>query len=187
MNETLKAIENRYSCRDFKPEMLSEEVLQAIAKAAVQAPSAMNRQPWRIVVVKDQELMQEIEQEGLKTLSDMEDKSAYNRIMERGGKLFYGAPSMIVVPIDSAEYASAMLDCGIVCQNIVLAAESLGVGSVICGLLRTAFAKEERAKEWAARLKFPEGYVLGCSVLLGYANTSKQPHEPDIEKIVVLE
>jgi nitroreductase len=184
MNETLSMIANRYSCRDYKSEMPSDEILQAIAEAAIQAPSGVNRQPWRVVIVKNKELMKDLEAEGLSFLANLEDKSTYQRIMDRGGRLFYGAPCMIVVPVESQQ---SMIDCGIVCQNITLAAASLGVASVICGLTGTAFASGLRTEEFSRRLGFPEGYVFGCSVLLGYANTTKAPHEPDKDKIFVIE
>lgn len=186
MNETLKVIANRYSCRDFKNEMIPDDLLQAIAEAGIQAPSAMNRQPWRVIVVKDKELIQDMEAEGLSNLANMEDKSTYHRIMERGGKLFYNAPCMILVPINQAQYEAALLDCGILCQNITLAASSLGIANVICGLTRLAFSGQ-RGEEFSKRLGFPEGYVFGCSVLLGYANTTKAPHAPDQDKIKIID
>lgn len=184
MNETLNVIANRYSCRDYKDEMLSDDILQAIAEAAIQAPSGVNRQAWRVIVVKNKELIQDLESEGLSYLSSIEDKSTYQRIMERGGRLFYGAPCMIVVPIDDNE--QSLIDCGILCQNIALAATSLGIANVICGLTRTAFASGLRAEEFSKRLGFPEGYVFGCSVLLGYAKTTKPPHDPDHNKITFI-
>ncbi len=187
MNETLNVIAKRYACRDYKSELPSDEILQAIAEAAIQAPSGMNRQGWRIIVVKDQQLIKDLESEGMSYLSSLEDKSAYHRIMDRGGKLFYGAPCMIVVAIDPRDFSSAVLDCGIVCENIALAATSLGLGNVICGLTGTAFASSVRGEEFTKRLKFPEGYAYGCSVLLGYANTAKEPHVPDQDKIIVVE
>ncbi len=181
MNETLKVIANRYSCRDFTEEMPSDEILQKIAEAAVQAPSGINRQAWRVIVVKNKELIHDLETEGLSYLASLEDQSTYQRIMERGGRLFYGAPCMIVVPISSEP--EAQLDCGILCQNIALAATSLGLGNVICGLTRTAFEYNHQCEEFSRRLGFPEGYVFGCSVLLGYAKTTKAPHDPDLNKI----
>lgn len=185
MNETLKVIANRYSCRDYRDEMPSDEMLQLIAEAAVQAPSGVNRQAWRVIVVKNKELIRDLESEGLSYLAGLEDKSTYQRIMDRGGRLFYGAPCMIVVPIASEQ--GAQLDCGILCQNIALAATSLGLANVICGLTGTAFASGLRSEEFSRRLGFPEGYVFGCSVLLGYAKTSKEPHEPDKNKILFVE
>ena len=79
MNETLKVIAERYSCRDFKDEMPTDEILQAIAQAAIQAPSGMNRQAWRVIIVKNKELMNDMESEGMPYLAGMEDKSSlYN-------------------------------------------------------------------------------------------------------------
>lgn len=186
MNETLRVIAERYSCRDYKDIMPSDEILQAIANAAIQAPSGMNRQAWRVIVVKNKELIKDMEAEGMSFLSSMEDKSSYNRIMDRGGRLFYGAPCMIVVPIDPAQYAPALVDCGILCQNITLAATSLGLASIMCGFTGMAFASGKRAEEFSKRLGFPEGYAFGCSVLLGYANTTKPPHVPDQDKITFI-
>ncbi|NLV59958.1 MAG: nitroreductase family protein [Clostridiales bacterium] len=183
MNETMQTISRRYSCRDYEDRMPPEEVLQAIAQAAVHAPSAMNRQAWRVIVITDRALMEEMEAEGMSCLAAMEDKSAYNRIMDRGGKLFYGAPCMIVVPIDSTQHNYALTDCGILCQTIALAATSLGIANVICGLAGVIFGSSPRAEEFSKRLGFPEGYTFGCSVLLGYAHTTKPPHEPDQGKI----
>lgn len=187
MNDTLNVIAKRYSCRDYKEEMPSDESLRAIAEAAVQAPSGMNRQGWRVIVVKDKELIHDIEAEGMSCLAGMEDKSAYQRIMDRGGKLFYGAPCMIIIPIDPADKTISLIDCGILCQNITLSAASLGVASVICGFAGLVFAGGPRTEELGKRLSFPEGYVFGCSVLLGYANTTKAPHTPDMDKIIFIE
>jgi nitroreductase len=187
MNETLRVIAQRYSCRDYKNEMPSDELLQAIAQAAIQAPSGMNRQTWRVIVVKDKALMQDMESEGMSYLASMEDKTFYNRIMERGGRLLYGAPCMIVVPIDPKQYAPALIDCGILCQNIALAATSLGIANIMCGFTGLAFASDRRAEEFSKRLGFPDGYAFGCSVLLGYANTTRPPHAPDKDKITFVE
>lgn len=184
MNETLKVIAARYSCRDFKDEMPPEEALRAIADAAIQAPSGMNRQAWRVIVVTNRQLIADMEAEGMSYLAGMEDKSGYNRIMERGGKLFYGAPCMIVVPIDPAQYRPALVDCGILCENIALAATSLGLANLMCGFAGMAFASGLRAEEFSRRLGFPEGYAFGCSVLLGYVNTTRAPHVPDHDKII---
>jgi nitroreductase len=187
MNETQKVIAERYTCRDYRTEMPPDEILQAIAKAAIQAPSGMNRQAWRVIVVKDRDLIREMESEGMNYLAGMEDKYSYNRIMDRGGRLFYGAPCMIVAAIDPAQYGPALIDCGILCQNIALAATSLGIANTMCGFTGLAFASGLRAEEFSKRLRFPEGYAFGCSVLLGYANTTKPPHVPDEDKILFIE
>ncbi len=186
MNETLNVIAKRYSCRDYKDEIPPDDLLKAIAEAAIQAPSGMNRQAWRVIVVKDSALIEDMEAEGMSYLSGMADKSAYDKIMAAGGRLFYGAPCMIVVPINPAQYAPALIDCGILCQNIALAATSLGIANIMCGFTGLAFASGLRAEEFSKRLGFPDGYAFGCSVLLGYANTTRPPHVPDKDKITFI-
>jgi nitroreductase len=183
MNQTLQIIAERYSCRNYTDEMPTDEQLQAIAKAAVQAPSAMNQQPWQIIVVTNKQLLEDMQAEGMRVLSLQSDSSGYNRIMSRGGKLFYNAPCMVVVAIDSRiQHGFEKIDLGIVLQNIALAATSLGLGNVICGFIQLAFAGE-RKEEFKKRLGFSEDFECGAAVLIGYAVNPANPHETDFSKI----
>lgn len=178
MNETLKTIATRYSCRNYTGERIEKEKIDAISLAAVQSPSGMNMQPWEIIVVQDKELLDEMDASVMDMLSKQEDKSFYERIMGRGGKIFYNAPCMYIIAMKN----NAALDCGIVSENIALAASSLGLGNVICGLARFIFDTDKGA-EYKAKL-IPEGYDFGMSVLVGYAteNVGKQ-HEADMSKV----
>jgi nitroreductase len=168
--------------------MPSDENLQTIAEAALAAPSGVNRQLWRVIIVKNKELLDELEIEGMKNIAAFPDKSIYERIMSRGGKVYYNAPCQIVVPIGKVEPSGAELfDCGIVAQNIALAATSLGIDNLICGLIAFAFAGEKR-DYFKKRLGFPDDYEIGISVLLGYAETpGGKPHELDFSKITTIE
>ncbi len=186
MNDTLKTIAERYSCRSYTDEMPTAEELQLIANAAIQAPSGINRQAWRVIIVKNKQLIKEMEAEGMNILSAMPDKTMYDRIMSRGGSLYYNAPSLIMVPINPTDYAGAVLDCGILCQNVALAATSLGLGNVICGLAGLAFAGN-RAAEFKEKLGFPTGFEFGAAILIGHASAATSPHEPDKSKISVIE
>ena len=77
-----------------------------------------------------------------------------------------------------------MLDCGIVSENIALAASSLGIDNLICGLARFSFTGEKGAA-FKRRLRFPDGYEFGMAVLLGTAaSPGGKPHEPDLSKII---
>jgi len=92
-----------------------------------------------------------------------------------------------MVPIAKSEPAGAeLIDCGIISQNIALAATSLGIDNLICGFAGLCFAgnKKEHFKEM---LGFPEGYEFGVSVLLGYADKKSNPHELDFSKVSVIE
>jgi nitroreductase len=185
---TIDAILKRYSCRAFTDKKLSREDIETIALAAVASPSGMNRQHWRIAAVTNPELLAELEAEGMKQLVDLPDKALYERILSRGGKLYYNTPCMFIVPVKAAEPNTAELfDCGIVSENIALAATSLGIDSLICGLAAFSFAgdKKDYFKE---KLGFPEGYDIGIAVLLGYAAVpGGKPHEPDLGKISYIE
>lgn len=185
---TIEAIRTRYSCRAFSGKMPSDEHLGIVAKAAVASPSGVNRQLWRVIVVKNKELLADLEAEGMKNLANAPDKATYDRIMSRGGKLYYNAPCMMVVPIAKAQPAGAELfDCGIVAENIALAATALGMDTLICGLSAFSFSGE-KGVAFAQRLGFPEGYGIGIAVLLGYAeNPGGKPHEPDMDKITWIE
>ena len=181
----MRTIRERFSCRYYKPEPIAPELLAEIALAGAAAPSAHNRQPWHIVVITNPELLKEMDEEALAGLARQEDQANYNYIQKRGGKVFYGAPCLIVVAIDPNYRSAAFLDCGIVGENMVLAAASLGINSVFCGFAYHAF-KNGRGEEFSKRLGFPEGYVFGCSILLGYAEKTKAPHVPDPDKISYL-
>ena len=186
--DTMAAIRTRYSCRAFSDRMPSDNDLATIAEAAAASPSGMNRQFWRIIVVKNKALIDDMEDEGLKNLETLAGKAMYDRIISRGGKLFYNAPCMIVVPVAKAEPVGAELfDCGIVAENIALAATSLGLDNLICGFAAFSFAGA-KGVDFKERLGFPEGYEIGIAVLLGYAaHAGGKPHELDLSKITVIE
>ena len=75
-----------------------------------------------------------------------------------------------------------MLDCGIVSQNIALAAQALGLGNVICGMANIPLSGEKGAG-YKEKIGFPEGWEFGMAVLVGYAAAPGKPHEPDMGKI----
>lgn len=176
MNDVLLSIKERFTCRDFGPEPLTQEQVGALADAALASPSAMNAQPWHIIVVTDKKLIDEMDEYA------MSDKNTpyYGRIMERGGKMFYNAPCVVVIAINDSDWAP--LDAGIVSQNISLAAHSMGLGSCICGMMRIPLGGD-RGKEFVNRLGFPEGMKFGMSVLVGKVNQRKAPHELDTSKV----
>jgi len=180
MNETLKTITERYACRDFADAALTDEQIKALTEAALAAPSAMNLQPWHVIIITDKSLIEELDAEGMKIFAAAEDKSAYERFKSRGGKMFYNAPCMVIAASDGSHYAS--IDCGILIQNIALAAQSLGLGSVICGAPTVLFNSSDGGN-LKKRLQFPDGYGFVISILVGAAKSGKPPHELDISKV----
>lgn len=182
MNEILRAIAQRYSCRAYDGELPGREKLEAIAQAAVQSPSSMNSQPWLVHVITDKAFIEEMDMEGMRILSEAEDNSTYQRFIGRGGKLFYNAPCMFLV----LKKAGTDMDCGIVSENITLAATSLGLGSVICGMAAIPFTGPKSA-DFKQRTEVTGDWEFGIAVLVGTAIGTGTPHVPDVSKIKYIE
>ena len=183
MNEILKGIAERYSCRAYADTPLTEEQIKTVVNAALASPSAMNNQPWHVTVITDKAFIDELDADGLAILAAMEDQTRYNRIMSRGGKMLYNAPCMIIVTNDGSKWAA--IDSGILCQNIALAAHSIGLGNCIVGLGGVPL-QGPRGDEFKKRLKIPEGYEFAIGVLVGTAVSGQDPHELDASKVTYI-
>ena len=185
MNDILKTIAKRYSCRNFTDKTISDADLKAIADAGIQAPSAVNQQKWYFSVVSNKALITEIEAEGMRVLSELPDKSAFERIKSRGGKMFYNAQAVVFIAVQDSENENfkryTNIDLGIAAQNISLAATSLGIDNCHCGMVAFCFSGG-KAAEFKRKLKFPDGYECNYGVLLGYGAAAGTPHAPDKNK-----
>ena len=186
MNETLRVIRDRYSCRAFSDKPVESDLLKAVAQAGIQSPSGMNAQRWHIVVVTDKALIGDLESAGLTQINSLPDKSISERLKSRGGTLFYNAPALIAVAVDAAGADLPLLDCGIAVQNMTIAASSLGLATCICGLASFAFQGGNEGR-FNAKLRFPAGYALGMTILVGYEKAAGKPHEPNPSKITYIE
>ncbi|MDR1712158.1 MAG: nitroreductase family protein [Propionibacteriaceae bacterium] len=181
--DTLEAIRTRYACRNFDGNPIPADTLRAIAEAGLAAPSAMNHQPWLLLVLKDKPLIEELDKAGMDILAAT-DPATHERMMGRGGRLFYGASGMIVILQKTGDTKFTELDCGIVTANLTLAARALGVDSVVCGFAGVVFEGDSGAAN-RERLGFPPGYDFALAVLFGYsAGPAGQPHAIDPSKII---
>ena len=130
MNEVIKNIKTRRSIRKFKPDMPSKELIDAVIEAGLYAPSGMNRQGAIILAVTNKE---------------MRDKLAADngRIMGReGSDPFYGAPVILIVLGDKS-MPLGRYDGSLVMGNMMLAAHSLGLGSIWIHRAREEFETDE--------------------------------------------
>ena len=118
MNETLKVLESRRSCRSFKSDMIKEDELKAILKAGTYAATGMGKQSPIIIAITDKKLRDEIAEENRKI-----------GVWQEGFDPFYGAPVILVVLANKA-VPTYIYDCSLVMGNLMNAAESLGVGSI---------------------------------------------------------
>ena len=117
MNEILTAMKERRSVRHFKPEMPKKEDLDKIVEAGLWAPSGRNSQSAIILAVTDPEVRQELMEANRKVMG-----------MESGDP-FYGAPVIFIV-LRNKEVGTSIYDGSLVMENLMLAAHSLGLGSI---------------------------------------------------------
>ena len=118
MNDTLKILETRRSCRNFKPDMVKKEDLDAILRAGTYAATGMGKQSPIIIAVPDKTMRDEIMKENRKIGGWGEEYDP-----------FYGAPVILIV-LAKKDIVTHVYDGSLVMGNLMNAAESLGVASI---------------------------------------------------------
>ena len=131
MNEVLEAIKNRRSIRRFKPDMIEQEKINQIVEAGLYAASGMNRQPVKILVIKNKEIRDKLSAQKQK-IDGWRD----------GNDPFYGAPVVLVV-IANKDEGTYIYDGSLVMGNLMLAAHAVGIGSCWIHRAKEAFELPE--------------------------------------------
>ena len=167
MNETLKVLETRRSCRNFKPDMISEEELQEIVKAGTYAPTGMGKQSPLIIAVTNKELRDQIAEENRKIGG-----------WKEGFDPFYGAQVLLIVLANKA-CPTYVYDGSLVLGNLMNAAESLGVASIWIHRAKEEF-ESEFGKKILADLGIEGDYEGIGHCALGYAE--EEPKEAAARK-----
>lgn len=167
MNEVLEAIRKRRSVRLFKPEQITRSELDAIINAGLWAPSSHNTQPWHLTVIQDAAMIKQLSDQTKQALrtSGVEQVQKY---ANSDRSLLYDAPTVIVVAGSQGDSFEPIVDCAAAIQNMLVAAESLGIGSCWIGLVRFFFDTDAGKKF----VPLPESYVPYYAVCLGYKQIS---------------
>lgn len=173
-NAVLDTIAARRSHRAYESTPISQEHIDLILKAFLESPSAVNKQPWHISVVRNQELLSEMNEIVRDEMMKRAAADRSPRFADPAFNVFYRAPVVFFISADPA-WRYAALDSGIAVQNIALAAESLGLGSVILGMPRDVFASE-RADEFKKALQFNEGEEFMIAIAVGHPADDKPAH-----------
>lgn len=171
MNSVIEAIKQRRSVRAFEAKPIPRDMLNAVIEAGNEAPSAMNSQPWRFVVVEDMGAKKKLLGAALPKAKAITEKvkdidpDRYEAIKKRYAELpdpvYYSAPAIVFV-IGSGMYSGH--SCPLACENMMLAAHSLGLGScwVGFGAMVTEDAEVRRL------LELKEDDSIFGPILLGY-------------------
>ena len=170
MNPVTDAIKNRSSTRGYTSRPLTQAELNVLLQAGLQSPTAVNRQEVHFTVLRgDHPLLAEIEEEKnrLRALSDLPHN------------FYYEAPTVILLSADRTFRWSAV-DAGIAVQSMALAAESMGLGSLIIGCIYDALHGEKQAYFEKAR-GVPETNEFQIAIAVGHKAVEKTPHTYDAE------
>jgi nitroreductase len=148
MNQPVQeAIRRRRSVREFTGQPVSMELLHKIVAAGIWAPSGLNNQPWRFVLVQN---------EG--TRKKLAAQTTYSHII-------LAAPSLIIVLLDKSAMYNEVKDhqsAGACIQNMLLATEELGLGAVWLGQIL------QNKKEVNTILNLDDNYDLMAVLAIGY-------------------
>ena len=176
-NETIETIMERRSIRKYKPETVARETLEKIMECGINAPNGQNKQSWEVRVVDNPVVMDEIK-------AVMAE--AYGDKVEMAVGCFRGAPVMVFIARD-LNYDFSAYDCGLLAENIMLSAQSLGVGSICLGSPVRFINDNPACAPILERLGFSEGYEFCLCVGLGYADEAPEAKPRMKEKVKFVE
>ena len=158
----LENIAERKSVRKYLNKSVEEDKIDAMVKAGMAAPSGMDRRPWEFVVVTDRE-----------ALDSMAAKLPYAKMLTK-------APLAIVVCGDTTRSSYWYLDCSAATQNVLLAAEALGLGAV----WTAAYPYEDRIDVVRQNTGLPENIVPLCVIPIGYPDGPQKAKDKfDLQRV----
>lgn len=171
-------IMSRRSIRAYKNTAVSRSTLSEILRCGINAPNGMNRQAYEIRVIDSPALIDSI------TAAVVKDNP---KVAERPGfkNIFVNAPCAICIACNK-EYDMSQIDCGLMGQNIILAAWAKGIGSCCLGSTARWLKNSPSARPYLDRMAFSEGYELLYCIALGYPDETPdaKPRRKDMIQFV---
>ena len=169
MNEVIKTILERQTIRSYKKEQITDEQLDLLMQAARKAPSGRNMQPCHVRFIQNKEMLDRMNTD-FKELVGY-DTPAYTRWDVN--PVYHNAPTFAVLFAENESY----MDGGIMCENICIAAQSLGA----------LFADgNAEGNKWKRAWDIPENYKFLIAIAIGYPNEKpeEKPRFDDRLKVI---
>jgi nitroreductase len=180
-NETINSILERRSVRVYKDGQLSESQINTLREAALRAPSARNAQPCEVRIVTDRALMKEFNRDCCEHVFKPAGRAGVD---DPDYSLYFHAPTYIFIFGDSSNWFSK-IDGGIMVENIALAAQSMGLGSVIIGCSNPIFSTEA-GKKWLEKLEIPETHEIIICIAVGQKDEKPDSKPRDESKFKLI-
>lgn len=156
--EGLETILTRRSCRVYDGRPVSDELINTILRAGMYAPSARNRKPWEFLVVKDSNIKKAASETG--PYWGMLDEAAFGILVMANLDLCTGSEMYVQ-------------DCSAATENMLLAANAMGLGGVWLGL----YPHEDRVGSVRKIFSLPENIMPISMISIGYPAEKKEPHK----------
>ena len=175
VNPVLSSIMARRSIRKYLDKPVEHEKLEVIVKCGINAPSGMNAQPWIVRVVEDQKLIADVTEVYKQANAEQvkRDKDFKN--------MFRNAPNLICVCTPAN--GGGQLDAGLLGENIMLAAQSMGLGTCCLGGPVRFLLSNEKCKFFIERLDIPADYRLNYIIAIGYPDEQPDAKPRDASKV----
>jgi nitroreductase len=170
LKDIVELIKTRRCVREYKEDQIPDNEIKFLIDCARYAPSGFNLQPWSFLVIKNKDVMRKISESGKKSmiplLEPMKDKKARDFLVflkTKGTDMFYNAPVLVII-LGNKSAPTVDFDCAMAAQNMMLAAQSKGIGSCWIGGVLPALMNEVLLKELGA----PDGYKAVAPLIFGY-------------------
>ena len=177
-NAVIEAIMARRSIRQYHAVPVGRDTLMQIMTCGINAANGQNKQSWEVRVVDNPTTLAQIQD--LMAVGN----TALNPDMVKG--YMRGAPVMVFIARD-LNYDFSAYDCGLLAGNIMLAAQSMGVGSICLGGPVRFINEAENSAEILNILGYSENYELCLCIGLGYAAETPAAKPRDINKVKFLD
>jgi nitroreductase len=165
----MDAIYKRRAVRDYLPQKIGKETINALLDAAIRAPTAMHEEPWSFIVIQDKTLLDRISESGKKqVLKENQGKNTdqakhmVEYVSDPKFHIFYNASTLVVICSKSPEAMSAA-DSWLAAENLMLAACAKGLGTCVIGFAIGVL----NLPEWKAELKIPAGTTVIAPIIVG--------------------
>ena len=155
----IETIMTRRSIRDYKPEAVDREQMAKIIECGIYAPSAMNMQPWAVRVVDAPDFLDGVTAIAVEQMPQLKEQENFRNF-------FRNAPTVAFIACPEQSY-SGEYDSGLLSENMMLSAWSMGIGSCCLGSV-VPVMNSEAAKPYMERMNLPEGYKLLVAIAFGY-------------------
>lgn len=169
---------HRRSVREFAATALDRETVEALLDAAVHAPTAMHRQPWRFVVIQDRDQLRRYSDRAKALLRAQADRPGETphpelevMLADPAYNIFYDGSTVIVICRADRHDRFGEADCWLAAENLMLAADAAGLGTCCIGLALDVLQQPDVKTE----LGIPDAADAVAAVLVGVPRNSAQP------------